>query len=317
MHSHCRREFLVRSAAATAGLLTGGAVLQSPLARAAQALAGPADMTIAKFSGQNATPEQIRDLAVKLTEQAIAGLGGIERFVHRGDVVWIKPNIGWDRTPEYAANTNPDVVATLVKMCFNAGAKKVKVGDNPCDVAQKTYENSGIAPAVRPLGAEVVFLDRSRFKETNIAGEQVKLLPVYPEVMECDLVINVPVVKHHVLASSTMCMKNYMGVIEARKTFHQALPICIADLTRFMKPKLCVLDAVRILTNHGPRGGKLEDVATKLTVAAGVDIVALDAWGAEVMGKSPSDIGSIVKGQETGLGKMDYRSLKLKEIAVS
>jgi uncharacterized protein (DUF362 family) len=309
--SYCtRRDFLVRSATA-AGLaaLPAGSMLADA--------AKPNDMTIARWATPNPDAAQLKDIATKLTEKAIEGLGGIKRFVGNGSIVWIKPNIGWDRKPELAANTNPDVVATLIRLCFEAGAKKVKVGDNPCNPAIKTYESSGIAPAARALGAEVVFLDRSRFKDTAIGGERVKTIPIYPEFLECDLVINVPVVKHHVLASMTMCMKNYMGVIENRKSFHQDLPTCICDITQYMKPRLCVLDAMRVLTAHGPVGGKLEDVQLKTTVAAGVDIVALDALGAEIMGRKPADIGSIVKAQAVGLGKMDYRSLALREFAVS
>jgi uncharacterized protein (DUF362 family) len=130
-------------------------------------------------------------------------------------------------------------------------------------------------------------------------------------------VINVPVVKHHVLAKATMCMKNYMGVIDNRKSFHQNIPGCLVDLTRFMKPQICILDAVRILKDHGPRGGNLEDVRTPLALAAGTDIVALDAWGSEVLGHKPTDIESVVQGAAAGLGKIDYRSLALQEIAVS
>jgi len=275
-------------------------------------------MAIAKWSGSG-TPSasEIEKAAVRMTEQAIDALGGMKRFVSRGSVVWIKPNIGWDRSPELAANTNPDVVATLIRLALDAGAKSVKVGDNPCDLAQKTYATSGIADAAKKAGAEVLFLDRSRFREMNIRGERVTSIPVFPGIVECDLVINVPVVKHHGLAGATMCMKNYMGVIENRKLFHQDISNCLVDITRFMKPQICLLDAVRILKDHGPKGGKPEDVALTMTLAAGVDPVALDAWGAEVLGRKPQEIESIVKGDKAGLGKMDYRSLALKEIAVS
>jgi uncharacterized protein (DUF362 family) len=278
----------------------------------------PADMTVARWTGKNELgADELQKVATQLTEKALAGLGGLGRFVGKGDVVWVKPNIGWDRTPELAANCNPDVVAAVVRLCFEAGAKVVKVGDNPCDIAAKSYAASGIAAAVKPLGAEVVFLDRSRFREAAIGGERVKTLPIYPEIIDCDLVINIAVAKHHRLANATLCMKNYMGVMEKRNTFHQAMPVCVADITRFMKPRIAILDAVRVLTANGPKGGNLADVALKTTVAAGVDLVALDALGAEILGKKPTDVPTIVKGQEAGLGKIDYRSLALKEIAVS
>jgi uncharacterized protein (DUF362 family) len=311
MSNHSRREFLLGSAAA--GLLAA-----RPDLLWAQATAKSPDMTIARWSGAKPAAEAgMKNAAVKLTEQAVEALGGMQRFVSRGDVVWVKPNIAWDRTPEQAGNTNPDVVATIVRLCLAAGAKTVKVGDHPCDVAQRTYEASGIAAAVREAGAKVVFLDPTRFKEAKIGGEQVKTIPVYPEILESDLVINVPIVKHHRLAGLTLCMKNYMGVIDKRNTFHQAIAPCLADLTRYLKPRLCILDATRVLHANGPKGGRLEDVEAKLTLAAGVDIVALDAWGAEVVGKKPAEIGSIVKGQEYGLGTIDYRSLALRELAVS
>lgn len=300
------------------GSAAAGLLAARPDLLLAQASGKPLDMAVTRWSGAKpAADAAVKDVAVKLTEQAINSLGGMKRFVSRGDVVWVKPNIGWDRAPETAANTNPDVVATIIRLCFDAGAKTVKVGDNPCDVAEKTYAASGIADAAREAGAKVVFLDRTRFKEAKIGGELVKTIPVYPEIIDADLVINVPIVKHHRLAGLTMCMKNYMGVIDKRNTFHQAIPPSLADLTRFMKPRLCVLDATRMLKANGPKGGKLEDVETKWTLAAGVDIVALDAWGAEVIGRKPTDIESIVKGQEYGLGKMDYRSLALRELAVS
>ena len=312
MSEHSRREFMVRSA--TAGALAFGA---NDLL-AAQAAA--ADMTIAKWTGAEATSnDQIDKVAAQLTEKAIEGLGGMKRFVSRGDVVWVKPNIAWDRAPELAANTNPAVVAAVVRMCFDAGAKIVKVGDNPCNLPEKTYVSTGIPAAAEALGAQIVTLDRKRFRETAIKGERVKSIPIYPEILDCDVLINVPIAKHHRSAGLTLTMKNYMGVIEKRQTFHQAIPECLVDLTRFMGPRtaLHVLDCVRVLDDHGPRGGDPADVRVKTTVAAGMDPVALDAFGADLMGRKPSEIGSVVKGNEAGLGTMDYRSLALREIAVS
>ena len=312
MTKHSRREFMVRSAAAGA-LALGAKDLLAAESRAA-------DMTIAKWAGAKAaSSSQIDRVAAQLTEKAIEGLGGMKRFVSRGDVVWVKPNIAWDRTPELAANTNPAVVATVVRMCFEAGAKIVKVGDNPCHKPEKTYVSTGIPAAAKAVGAQIVYVDRKRFRDTAIGGERVKTIPIYPEMLECDVLINVPVAKHHRSAGLTLCMKNYMGVIEKRPTFHQALAECLADLTRFMKPRtaLQVLDCVRVLDNHGPMGGDPADVRVKTTVAAGMDPVALDAFAAELMGRKPQDIGSIVKGDEAELGTMDYRSLSLREIAVS
>jgi uncharacterized protein (DUF362 family) len=320
MRSYTRRDFVAHSAAA------GFLMWQAPRPAAADAAAvdKQADMTIARWKGvapKSPTDANISTIASQLAKQAIEGLGGMRRFVKRGDVVWIKPNIGWDRKPHQAANTNPEVVAALVTMCFDAGAKVVKVGDNPCNPNARTYENSGIAAAVKPLGGEMVFLGRERFKQVDVKGERVKSLLLYPDIIDCDLVINVPIVKHHVLSNATMAMKNYMGVIDNRAPFHQDFAGCLTDLTRFMKPRLTVLDAVRVLTGHGPTGGRLEDVEVRGVVAAGVDVVALDSLGLELLGNpaaSTKKAASILKyAEKAGLGQVDYRKLTTKEIAVT
>ncbi|MGA2034187.1 MAG: DUF362 domain-containing protein, partial [Thermoguttaceae bacterium] len=314
-----RRDFLVHSAAA--GMLACQA--DRLLAAGAAATSAAPSLTIARWKGPQpaaGSDAEISRIAAKLTRQAIEGLGGMKRFVRRGDVVWIKANIGWDRTPELAGNTNPDVVATLVKMCFDAGAKTVKVGDNSVHAAAKTYQSSGIAAAVLAVGGKVVFLDKNRYKDTAIGGERVKSLLLYPEILDCDLVINVPIVKHHVLSNATLAMKNYMGVMDNRAPFHQDFAACLSDLTRYMKPRLCVLDAVRVLIDHGPVGGNPADVKLKTTVAAGSDIVALEALGLDLLGRSAADTKkarSIIKyAVEAGLGKPDYRAVA-KEIAVA
>lgn len=304
--SSSRREFLRNGVAAGAAL--GGFAQVTAMAQK------PVDMSIARWKGGDMPTSEI---AVKLTEQAMEAIGGMKRFVSKGDVVWVKPNIGWDRAPELAGNTNPDVVRTLIRMCFDAGAKKVKVGDNTCNPAEKTYVASGIAEAAKSAGAEVVFLDPNRFRDMDIGGQVLKTHPVYPEIIECDLVLNVPVVKHHTLTKMTNCMKNYMGVIEKRQLLHQDLPTTIADLTAFMKPRLAVMDAVRILLANGPTGGDPKDVRQTNIVAAGIDPVALDALGAELLGNKPADLGTVAAGQARGLGVMDYHTLNLKEMDVA
>ena len=321
MAQQTRREFLKRTAA------VGGALGVAPMAvsgaqeaASAPAAGGPAAMTIARWAGAEPTPEDMKGLATKLTERAVAELGGMQRFVNAGDVVWIKPNMAWDRTPEQAANTNPDVVATLVRLCLDAGAKTVKVGDNTCNDPRKSYVTSGIEAAAKEAGAQVIYVDPSRCKDMAVDGEILKTWSLYPDIVESDVVINVPVVKHHSISTVTLCMKNLMGVANRdskRSQWHQDLPTCLSDIAKRVNPKLNVLDAVRILTGNGPTGGNLADVKQLNTVAAGTDMIALDAFGAELLGHTPGAIPTIVAGNKAGLGTIDYRSLALKEVDVA
>lgn len=311
MRNQSRRSFLRHAA------LAGTAVAAPVLGTANAQEAAPAAMSIARWSGAPVAEVDVGPMAVKLTEQAIEALGGMGRFVRSGNSVWIKPNMAWDRTPEQAANTNPDVVATLIRLCFDAGAKTVRVGDFTCNEASKTYPRSGIEAAAKAAGAEVVYLDPSRFREYTIGGARLDKWQVCPEIVESDLVINVPIAKHHSISTVTLGMKNYMGIVDKRNVFHQDIPTCLCDITRFMSPKITVLDAVRILTAHGPTGGDLADVQRKDTVVASTDIVALDAFGAELLGHDPKDIATVAAGEAAGLGTLDYRSLSPKEIAVA
>ena len=253
----------------------------------------------------------------KLVKEALDALGGIKKFISRGDIVVIKPNIGWDRTPEQAGNTNPEVVAAVVKLCFEAGARKVKVFDRPVNDPRRCYVQSGIAAAVSALGAEADYVDDRKFKDMAINGQALKSWPLYTDLFEADKVINIPIAKHHGLAKLTMSMKNWMGVMGgSRRQIHQKLDESLVDLSTKIKPTLTILDAVRILTANGPQGGSLADVKRLDTIIVGVDQVAIDSYGATLFGMKGSDLGYVTLGHQIGLGQMDLSKLHIKKLQV-
>jgi uncharacterized protein (DUF362 family) len=296
------------AAAGAAGLIGGERSLAAPT---------PA-LSIAHYRSSPTAKEAIAEEAKALTRKSIEALGGMRRFVSKGNVVWIKPNIAWDRSPEQAATNNPDVVATLVEMCFQAGAGKVVVSDNPCNSAQRTFPRSGIQQAAEKAGARVFFLDERQFRKMAIKGGRVlKEWEVYSEIVEADRFINLAIVKHHSLSKATLGLKNLMGAIGgARNRYHQDLDKTIADLAGFLKPHLVVLDAIRVLTANGPVGGNLADVKRKDTIVAGVDQVAVDAVGATLLGHKPEAIGYIVEANARGLGTINYASLSPRMLEV-
>jgi uncharacterized protein (DUF362 family) len=297
-----RRKFLKTASIGGIGLTLPSL---DPLAVLAAPPAHP-DLTIV----QGASPEQI-------VKAAIDALGGITRFVSRGDIVVVKPNIGWDRVPEQAGNTNPQVVAAVVKLCFEAGAKKVKVFDRPVNDPRRCYVQSGIAQAATALGAAADYVDDRKFKEMNIKGLALTSWPLYTEVFEADKVINVPIAKHHSLARLTLSMKNWMGIMGgSRRVIHQKLDESLVDLAMKVKPALTILDAVRILTDNGPQGGDLRDVKKLDTVIAGTDQVAIDSYGATLFGMKGSDLGYVRIGAERGFGVMDLNKLRIRKINV-
>ena len=298
-----RREFLKLIALAGAGLSIPDRV--NTFADAAEISTRP-DLVVAR----GASPETI-------VKAAIDAMGGVKKFIARGDVVVIKPNIGWDRTPEQAGCTNPDVVAAVVQLCLEAGAKKVKVFDRPVNDPRRCYVQSGIASAARAAGAEVDYVDERKFKDTAINGETLKSWPLYTDIFEADKVINIPIAKHHGLSKLTLSMKNWMGMMGGpRNQIHQKLDGSLVDLALKIRPTLTILDAIRILTANGPQGGNLADVKRLNTLIVGVDQVAIDSYGATLFGMKGSDLGWVKLGHARGVGMMDLSKLKIKKIQV-
>ena len=249
-----------------------------------------------------------------LVRQALANLGGIGRFVSRQDVVVLKPNIAWDRTPEQAANTNPEVVAEMVRQCWQAGAKRVIVTDVSCNEPRRCFQRSGIQAAAHAERAEVILPDPELFREVEMGGVVLKNWPVFTPFLEADKVINLPIAKHHGLTGATLGMKNWYGILGGeRNRLHQQIHQSLADLASFMLPTLTVMDCYRILFRNGPTGGNLEDVALKKTVVAGTDPVALDAYVAKAYWNlDPEHLPYLQMAANRGLGTVDFETLPVK-----
>jgi uncharacterized protein (DUF362 family) len=267
----------------------------------------------------------IPDLAVvtdgdpaSLTRKAVELIGGMKRFVSTGDVVVVKPNIGWDRNPEQAANTNPEVVAEVVKMCLESGAKKVRVFDRSCNAASRCYDNSGIAKAASDAGADVSYMVDVGFSDMKLPeAEVLKTWPLYKPALEADVLINLPIAKNHGLTYVTMGIKNLMGIMGGdRGKVHWSIEDKLADLANFVRPKLTILDAYRTLMKNGPQGGSLKDVCETKTVIAGTQIATVDAYGATLFGIKAAGLAHIVKSSRFGLGEIDLDKVNIEKVSL-
>jgi uncharacterized protein (DUF362 family) len=309
-----RRQFLKLSGAAAASVTLLGA----------GCTARPAETTLRRQPPAPAGDQAYLAVArgvdpAAITRAALAALGGIERFVRSGNEVIIKPNICVDyHPPEYAATTNPTVVATLVTLCLGAGARRVRVMDTPLGgTPESAYAVSGIEEAVRAAGGEMEVMSPVKFAEFAIPdGRDITAWEVYRDVLEADVLINVPIAKHHSLARLSLGGKNLLGVILKPNQMHRNLGQRVADLVSLVRPTLTVVDAVRILTAHGPTGGSLNDVQQANTVIASHDIVAADAWASTLFGLTGGDIAYVRAAADMGLGTMELGSVKVEEINV-
>lgn len=307
MEKLSRRELFGAAAGLGAALLAGcdkkhaeGAGVQAPASRAPRFDAGK----LAVASGSD---------AARNVRAAVDALGGIRKLVRKGDFVVIKPNMAWNRPPELAATTNPKVVAELVRMCREAGAGRVLVVDHIIDrPAEAVLGLTGIGEAARNAGAEVgTAPNESDYRSIEIPGGRVlKSDTCIKDVLKADVFINVPIAKVHGSSKLTLGMKNLMGCNWDRQSWHQSdLAQCIADYSTAIRPDLIVLDANRILTSNGPKGpGQTRDVKK---VVAGVDPVAVDAYGAGLFGMKPEEVPYIRLAAEMGVGEMNLARVKV------
>jgi uncharacterized protein (DUF362 family) len=268
------------------------------------------DISVAKGRSLNASH------VAKITRTAIANLGGMGQFVHSGDDVIVKPNIGWPHAPKYATTTNPTVVATVVKEALRAGARRVRVMDNPCG-GGSSYSASGIKTAVQRAGGRMQVMSGSRFKSYRIPkGRSIKSWRIYRDMMECDVLIDVPIVKDHSTRITIGC-KNLMGCCDNMGGLHDELDQRIADITSVILPDLSIVDGTRVRLHNGPSGTDLGSVRNRYTVIASADVVAADAYASKyLMGIAPAGVPHLKNAATMGIGRIDLGAMSIKKVQV-
>ncbi len=249
----------------------------------------------------------------KITKDAIFALGGMSKFVKPGNVVVIKPNIGWDRTPEQAANTHPLVVKAIAEECLKAGAKKVKIFDRTCNDPRRCYETSGFNAVFKNMkNVELKHIEFEKFKKIKLNGIFLKEWELYDEALSADVFINVPIAKHHGLTTLTLALKNVMGIMGGNRGYiHRNIGTALADINAVVKSHLVVIDATRILLDHGPQGGDLKDVKVLNRVVASTDIVSADAFVTTFFGKNPEDIEITLEAYKRRLGEIKLSNIQV------
>ncbi|MGQ9620044.1 MAG: DUF362 domain-containing protein [Bacteroidales bacterium] len=302
-----RRDFILKSAGA--GIAAGAAVGMGGYNRLWYEK--PDNPTYDMVAIMGGKPEAMFDLGIQ-------ELGGMGKFVSKGMKVLVKPNIGWDRTPEYAACTNPALVKRIIEHCFRAGAKEVYVFDHTVDNWVNCYKNSGIEKAAKDAGAKVVPANTENYyQEVSIAEAKIlKKTKVHQVLLDTDIFINVPVLKDHDATRMTCALKNMMGVVWDRAYWHRNnLHQCIADYALYSKkPVLNIIDCYDVMTKHGPQGVSREDVARLETQIITTDWVAGDAAAARMIKLDPSGIDYIKIAHNMGLGNMNLDSLNIRRI---
>ena len=254
----------------------------------------------------------------KMIAAGIAKMGGWEKFVKPGAKVALKPNLAWKSTPEQGGNTHPAIVREVVLAAEAAKAKQVLIPGNTCQPEKETFPTSGILEALKGTKAKLYRPKRADYVEVDVPkGKICRKAKVSRDLIEADCLINMPVAKHHGGATLTISMKNWMGAVDnnTRRSWHRdGLHQCIADFSTYLKPHLVIVDATRIMLDHGPQGpGKL---AHPHEIIFSTDPAAADAYAASLFNKTPEDVPHIKLAGELGVGCTDLAKIKIERVEV-
>ncbi len=255
----------------------------------------------------------------KTIPAAIGLLGGMGRFIRKGDVVVIKPNVAFDRPPALGATTHPDSLRALARLVREAGASKILVADNPINSPVGCFLKSGLTAVAAEMDLEVMYPEETAFGPLELTGEVLKHWTFFKRPFRhATKVIGLAPCKDHNLCHASMTMKNWYGLLGGRRNqFHQHIHSIVSDFALMMKPTLVVLDGTDVLMKNGPTGGRLSDVKKVGAVAAGTDMVAVDAWGfTNLLERNLDDLTYIHKAHDRGLGNKDWRAAAWKETTV-
>jgi uncharacterized protein (DUF362 family) len=261
----------------------------------------------------------------KMVAAALTALGGIKRFVKKGDYVVIKPNAAFANPPAWGSTTHPDTVVAIAKACLDAKAKQVLILEYPQAKGEKCLERCGLKAAIAGLpGVKIQLLSSAAdFQKVEVkGGVALKSVEIAKALRSADVFINVPAAKSHFQATVSFGLKNHMGLIYDRQIFHTGMDLHqgIADLGRVIVPHLTILDATRALLTNGPAGPG--DTTSPGRIIAGANCVSVDAYGLTVAkfnnkDLKPADVRHIELASKAGLGPIDIGKMKVKKLTVA
>jgi uncharacterized protein (DUF362 family) len=307
-----RRQSIKKLAKLSGGLAVAGA-LTWPLKKPSPAKAASQNNKFIIEGLGQAEAYSIKDL----TRNVFDAAGGINRFVSKGDIVVIKPNLSWARRPELAATTHPQVLQSVIELCQDAGAKKVRIADNTIHDARQCFALTGAGIVAKNTGSDLIYPRSSLMRKMKLKGNRLDIWPVFQPLIEADVLINLPIAKHHSLSGLTLGMKNWIGgVAGSRWSLHQDINRTIVDLANFFQPTVTLIDAIRIMTQNGPSGGSTSYVSVKNTLILSDDPVAADARAALLFNRKPQDLGFIRMAQQQGLGTYDFGKLDQQKVVL-
>jgi uncharacterized protein (DUF362 family) len=302
-----RRDFIKKTLTAAAAI--SATSLFTPLLRLfGKSQTDSSYKTIAVIKGNDLSESTIE----KMVKQGFDSLGGIERFIKRGMNVVIKPNIGFNSTPDRAHTTNPVLLEVVARACIKAGAR-VKIFDRPVNNAKLCYRRSGMIDAAKKAGATIEYVDNRKFREVHIKNPlNLSTLEVYEDILNADFVINMPIAKDHSSATLTMAMKNLMGAIGGfRGRYHLNLHKNIVDFNKAITVDLVILDAMRILTDYGPNAGTLEDIKETRTIIMGTNPVTVDAYTVGFFNMKPQSVGYLKYAAQERMGEINTHRMNI------
>lgn len=256
----------------------------------------------------------------KVLRTAVAAIGGIKLIVHPGATVVLTPNFALARPVSAGATTSPDVVREVIKLCHEAGAAEIICLDHTYHPTPRAFRVNGAYSAIAGTKARLLspwsaeqYVVINDFHKGKLHREKLAWQAVPSVLLRADVLINMPVFKHHRDAGITGSVKKLMGCVWRRTAYHETgLQDCIAELGSIIRPTLTVMDATRFLSTNGPDGpGR---VVHKNRVLVSLDHVLADAYACRWLGLKPQDVPYLMGAAKLGAGSVDVERAKIERV---
>ena len=250
-----------------------------------------------------------------MIRQLIERTGALDKL-RPDDRVMIKPNLLVSRQNWAGINTDPRIVEALVKSLKDRGVRHITVGDGSGMgySATKAFDYCGYTEMASRYGLRLVDLERDEFvkKPVRIEGP-FKNLEIARTVLECDFLINVPLMKAHNETLITCSLKNLKGTLSRsmKTAFHGVnLHKAIAQLNSVVIPDLIIVDGLQG-DLHSESG---HDPVAMDRIVLGTNPVEVDSVVADTLGYSPRDIRHVAYSADAGLGICNLKKIRIQSL---
>jgi uncharacterized protein (DUF362 family) len=256
------------------------------------------------------SPPRIR----RAIKEHFSHLGGIAKFISKGDKVLLKPNFIIPRPTTIPAQTHPAIIVETARLLKDLGAKPF-VGDSPS--WSDTYRCARaleLTDSLKKLDVPLRHFNKSKQCEIPLAGVKVGISSI---ALEADRIVNLPKLKTHQQLTATFAVKNMFGCVcgKEKAFWHFAKGdsfegFCklLIGIYQLLNPCLTIIDGVVAMQGQGPIRGEAKNLGYLI---AGPDPIACEIICCQLVNFDPADLPVIATAKKIDFGTAEPNRIEL------